>query len=86
MGSGGESLIKSEKTSAYSMFEINKERFGGFWFSVTHPHDLFMFAAFNPRNPSWGISRDHVPKPLRLAGKESFQNQIRIILRFNCVP
>jgi hypothetical protein len=34
---GGESLIKSEKTSAYSMFEKNMERFGGFWFSVTHP-------------------------------------------------
>ena len=38
-GSGGESLIKSKKTSTYFMFEINKERFGGSWFSVTHPHD-----------------------------------------------
>jgi hypothetical protein len=28
-GSGGESLIKSEKTSTYFIFEINKERFGG---------------------------------------------------------
>jgi hypothetical protein len=38
-GSGGESLIKSEKTSTYSMFEINRGIFGGSWFSVTHPHD-----------------------------------------------
>jgi hypothetical protein len=36
---GGESLIKSEKTSAHSMFEKNMERFGGSWFSVTHPHN-----------------------------------------------
>jgi hypothetical protein len=32
-------LIKSEKTSTYSMFEINMERFGSSWFSVTHPQD-----------------------------------------------
>lgn len=42
MGSGGESLIKSEKTSTYPMFEINMEIFGGFWFSVTHPYDQRM--------------------------------------------
>jgi hypothetical protein len=39
LGSGGESLIKSEKTSTCSMFEINMERFGSSWFSVTHPQD-----------------------------------------------
>ncbi len=37
---GDEPLIKSEKTSTHSKFEINMERFGGSWFSVTHPHDL----------------------------------------------
>jgi hypothetical protein len=40
IGSGGESLIKSEKTSIHSMFEKNIGRVGGSWFSVTHPHDL----------------------------------------------
>jgi len=39
LGSGGESLIKSEKKSTHSMFEINMERFGSSWFSVTHPQD-----------------------------------------------
>lgn len=33
-----ESLTKSEKTSTNSMFETNMERFGGSWFSITHPH------------------------------------------------
>jgi hypothetical protein len=37
-GRGGESLIKSEKTSTYPMFEKNVERFVGLWFSVTRPH------------------------------------------------
>ncbi len=38
-GRGGESLIISENTSTYSMFEKNVGRFGGSWFSVTYPHD-----------------------------------------------
>jgi hypothetical protein len=41
MGSGGESLIKSEKKSTNSRFEINMERFGSSWFSVTHPQDPY---------------------------------------------
>ena len=44
MGRGGESLIKSEKTSTPPMLGKNTERFGGSWFSVTHPHDPKMNA------------------------------------------
>lgn len=36
-------MIKSEKTSTYSMFGINMERFGGSWFSVTYPHDRISY-------------------------------------------
>ncbi len=35
-GSGGESLIKFEKTNTYSMFEKNMEVSGGSWLFVTH--------------------------------------------------
>jgi hypothetical protein len=46
VGIGGGSLTKSKKTSSNSMFEINMERFGGSWYSITHPHDPSVLKVF----------------------------------------
>ncbi|MHC1757064.1 MAG: hypothetical protein AB9861_16815 [Methanosarcina sp.] len=53
-------MIISEKTSTYSMLEINMERFGRSCFSVTHPHDDYFYDVVNIKVIVLPLNRENI--------------------------